>query len=109
MHNTHLGIIAMSQAEALDWIAPEQYGSRKEKSADIQAPNTRLFYDLIRQKRILVTSIFADLVSNYDLVVHSTASLYLQRVDVPKDPILCPFTTLQNMYHAVRTDFGDSK
>ena len=59
----------MSQAEILDGIAREQYGSRKAKAADIQALKTRLFYDLIRQKRIPATSIFNNLASNYDLVV----------------------------------------
>ena len=43
IHNKHLGRIAMIQSETLDRIAPEKYGSRKEKSADIQALNTRLF------------------------------------------------------------------
>ena len=98
----------MSQAEILDGIAPEQYGSRKAKASEIQALNTRLFYDLIRQKRIPETSIFSDLVSNYDLVVHRITSLSLQRVDVPKDTTLYNFTTHKNMYHTVRTDFGDS-
>ena len=71
--------------------------------------NTRLFYELIRQNKFPETSIFADLVSNYDLVVHSIAYLSLQRVDVSKESILCTFTTIQNMNHSVRTVFGDSK
>ena len=70
----------MSQAETLYVIAPEQYGSLKSKAADIQALNTRLFYDLIGQKRIPATSILSYLVPNYDLVVHGIASLSLQRV-----------------------------
>ena len=43
IHNKHLGRIAMIQSETLDRIAPEKYGICKEKSADIQALNTRLF------------------------------------------------------------------
>ena len=109
MHNKHLGRLDMSQAKTLDGLAPEQYGSWKAKAAEIQEINTRLFYDLIRQKIIPATSMFANLVSNYDLVVHSIASLSLQRVGVPKEPILCTFTTLQNMSHSVRTSFGYSK
>ena len=96
----------MSQAEILDELTPEQYGRRKEKAAYIQALNTRLFYDLIRQKRIPFTSTFVDIVSNYDLVVHSIASLSLQKVDVSKEPILITFTTLQNITHSVRMAFG---
>ena len=48
MHNKHLGRITMGQAETLDGIAPEKYGRRKSKYADIQALKIRLFYDLIR-------------------------------------------------------------
>ena len=99
----------MSQSVTLYGIVPEQYGTRKAKSVDIQALNTILLYDLIQQKRISATSIFADLVSNYELVVHSITPLSLQRVDVPKYPIICTLTTLQNMSHSVRTAFGDSK
>ena len=83
----------------LDGLAPEQYGSCKFKAADIQAPNTRLLHYLIIQHIIPEMSIFADLVSNYGLVVNSITSLSLQRVDVPKEPILCTFTTLQNNTH----------
>ena len=74
----------MSQAEILDGIAPLKYGIRKAKSADIQALNTRLFYDLIKQNRIQGTSIFAGIVSNYELVVHSNAYLSLQIINVSK-------------------------
>ena len=49
MHNKNLQIIDMIQAKNLDWLAPEQYGSYKGKSADIQALNTRLLYDITRQ------------------------------------------------------------
>ena len=108
MHNKRLGRIAMENAERLQGVADEQYGSRKHKAADVQALNTRLFYDHIRLKRKPATSTFIDLVSNYDLVVHSIASLALQRVNTPKAPIDCTFTTLQDMVHTVRTAYGDS-
>ena len=95
MHNKHSEIMTMNQAGNLEGLAPEQYGSRKSKSADIQVLNTRLFYDLIRQKRIPETCIFIDLVSNYDLIVHSIESLSIPRVDVPKELIFCSFKTFQ--------------
>ena len=88
MTNTHLGEISMIKTEYLELLSTKQYGSRKSKEAEIQALNTRLFYNLIRQGKTPETSIFTDLVSNYDLVVHSIASLSLQRVDAPKEPIL---------------------
>eukprot|EP00957_Ditylum_brightwellii_P105962 8082922-Ditylum_brightwellii.AAC.1 len=108
MHSKRLGRYAMNKAEECNGIAPEQYGSRRRKAADIQALNTRLFYDLVLLERKLATSTFIDLVSNYDLVVHSIASLALQQVGTPKESIFCTFTTLQDMVHTCRTAFGDS-
>ena len=70
---------SMSKDEDLEGLAPKQYGRRAKKS-DIQALNTRLCYDLIRLKINPATSIFMDLVSNYNLILHTTASIYLQRV-----------------------------
>ena len=74
----------MSHSESLYGLAPEQYRIQKAKSAYIQALNTRLFYDLIIQNRIPSTSIFTDLFSNYDLVVHSIDYISLHRVYVSK-------------------------
>eukprot|EP00957_Ditylum_brightwellii_P120597 9199646-Ditylum_brightwellii.AAC.1 len=51
---------------------------------------------------------FIDLVSNYDLVVHSIASLAYQQVGVPKAPVVCTFSSLQDMVHIIRTAYGDS-
>ena len=99
----------MAKDGNLDGLPPEQYESRNFKATNIQALNTQLFYDLIRQKRIAAMSILTDLVSNYNLLVHSITSLSLQRVDVTKEPILYNFTTLQKTTHSVRTAFGDSK
>ena len=99
----------MRKTENFDGIAPEKYSRRKSTASDIQALKTRIFYDLIRQKRIPATRISEDLVSNYHLLGYSIASLSLQTSDVPKEPILCTFTTIQNMTHSVRTSFGESK
>ena len=84
----------MKQAEELEGISPEHYGRRKPKAADVQDLNTRPFYELVRQKIVTTTSIFAELISNYDLVLHSIASLDFHRVNTPKEPIHCTFTTL---------------
>eukprot|EP00957_Ditylum_brightwellii_P140296 10690118-Ditylum_brightwellii.AAC.1 len=53
-------------------------------------------------------SLFIDLVSNYDLAVHNIAGFALQRIGMPKAPIFCTFTTLQDMIHSVRMSYGDS-
>ena len=86
----------------------EQCGSGRKHAADVQALNTKLYYDLIRMERTPATSTFIDLVSNYDLMFHSIAYLSLQRVGVPKSPIHFTLTTLQDMVHTCRTVFRDS-
>ena len=108
LHNKHLGKLSMIITEELGDLSPEQYVSRKWKAADTHPPNTRLFYNILRLKRVLATITFADLVSNKDLVVNSIVSLSLQRANIPKWHILCTLMTLKNMDHSVRTDFGDS-
>ena len=108
MHKKALGQYTINHAEELKGIPPEHYGSRKAKAADVKALNNRLLYNLVRQKKVTSRSVFADLISNYDLVVHRISSLALQRVNSPKEPIHCKFITLHNMVHLVRTAFGDS-
>ena len=97
MQNKHLERTATRKSKNLDGLSPEQYDSRKSNTKDIKNLNTRLFYDIIRQNRISETSIFVELVSKYDPVVHSISSLSLQGVDVTKEPVMCTLTTLQNM------------
>eukprot|EP00957_Ditylum_brightwellii_P057837 4386020-Ditylum_brightwellii.AAC.1 len=97
MHNKWLGQEAMRSAEIIQGIAPEQFGSRQKKSADLQALHTRLFYDYTLLKKHPGTSLFIDLVSNYDLVVHSIATLAMRRVRIPPAPIFCAFNTIQDM------------
>eukprot|EP00957_Ditylum_brightwellii_P042355 3206893-Ditylum_brightwellii.AAC.1 len=98
----------MENTERLQGVANEQYDSCKNKATDIQALNTRLYYNFVLLERTPATSTFIDLVSNYDLVVHSIASIALQCVNIHKAPINCTFTTLQNMVHTGCTAYGDS-
>ena len=49
-HKKPLGMYYMRKVEEMGRLASEQYGSREDKSADIQALKTPLFYDLIRLK-----------------------------------------------------------
>ena len=74
----------MIRVQELRSFATNKYRTRKGKSEDTQALNNRLFYDLIRLNRIPETSNFADIVSNYDLLVHTIASLSLQRFNTSK-------------------------
>ena len=89
-------------------LAPEQYGSRKAHSAAEQGLNKRLTYDLLRQERRSAVDVAVNLRSCYDLVVHSVASLALQRQGMPLPPLVCMFSTLQNMHHHIQTGLGNS-
>ena len=109
LHNKHLVKLTIKTSEDIEALAPEQYGSRKEKSADIQALNTRLFHDLTTLKWKPSTSTFADIVSNYYFVFHSITYLSMQHANTPKELIMCKITTLQNMEHSVRTALGESE
>eukprot|EP00957_Ditylum_brightwellii_P027704 2094025-Ditylum_brightwellii.AAC.1 len=98
----------MERAKKIGDITIEQYRSRKWLSTDVQVLNTRLFYDYILLKRTPAISTFIDLVSNYNFVIHSIASMALQRMSMPKEPTQCTLTTLQDMVHNFRTVFDDS-
>ena len=67
-----------------------------------------MFYDIVRNKKVTSTSVLADIIFNYDLVVQTIASLALQRLNIPKETIHCTLITLQNMVYSVRTAFGYS-
>ena len=107
-NNKRMGKVMMRMAEANGGISPEQYGSRKGRSSAEQALNKRLTFDILRQERRSAVDVSVDLRSCYDLVTHSAASLSMQRQGLPEQPIVCMFTSLQNMVHTVKTSFGES-
>ena len=55
-----------------------------------------------------MTITFADLISKYDIVVQSMASLRLQISNITKEPIRCAFPDLKNVEKSERTVFRDS-
>eukprot|EP00957_Ditylum_brightwellii_P125082 9534376-Ditylum_brightwellii.AAC.1 len=87
----------MRQAEIIHGVAPVQFRSRRKKSEDLQVLSTRLFYDYTLLQKHPGTSLFIDLVSEYDLIVHSIATLAMRRVGMPPAPIFCTFNTIQDM------------
>ena len=108
-NNKKLGREMMFKAEDLRAIAKEQFGSRSRLTAIDQSLNKRLTYDIIRQKRRPGALCSNDAKSCYDRIVHSVASLAMQRVGAPVEPIICMFTTIQNLQHRIRTVCGDSE
>ena len=98
----------MYTAEDLKVIAQEQFGSRAGHTSIDQSLNKRLTLDIIRQKKRPSAVCSNDAKSCYDRIVHSVASLAMQRVGAPVEPIVCMFTTIQNLQHRIRTVYGDS-
>ena len=97
-HNKALGRYTISQSEELERISPEQYGRQKYKASNVQSLNTLLFYDLVIQKKVTSTGVFADPISNYDLVVHSIASLALQIAKAPRNQSIAHLETYITWY-----------
>ena len=108
MNNKWLGQQIMNQAEKHNLLAVEQYGSRKHHRSAHVALNQRLFTDLCRQRRQAASIVSVDAKSCYDRIVHSVASLCVRRLVIPKGPMDCMFTTLQDGMHHTMTAFGKS-
>jgi hypothetical protein len=80
-YNTHAKILSRQlMAAAERWLAPEQFGSRNRHSAIEQALNKRLMFNHIRVHHIPTVWVFTDCKSCYDRIVHTPASLALQRI-----------------------------
>ena len=106
--NKFLGRHMLAQAEQYNLMAPEQYGSRKQHRAIDQALNKRISFDILRQQRQPGALCSNDAKSCYDRIVHSVASISLQRVGVPKLAVQTMFNTIQGLHHVIRTAHGDS-
>ena len=89
-------------------LQPEQHGSRKGLRAILQACNKRLLYNMnhIKRRPMLLCSNVAK--SCQDRIVHSIASLALQRAGIPRAPVVSMLQTMQGTEHCIRTVFGDS-
>ena len=105
--NRRLGKIGMDMAINQSKIAPEQF-SRPGRSAQDNALGKRLVFDHFRFLKKPFAMCSCDLKSCYDRVVHSAASLALQRVGVSPGALRCMFGTIQNMVHRIRTAYGTS-
>ena len=107
-NNKKLGKDAMRHAEKNNFIAPEQYGSRKGKRSIDHVLNKRLSYDLIRFSRRPGALCSNDAKSCYDRVLHSIVSIAFRRLGFPEPPIDCMINCIQQMKYFIRTTFGTS-
>ena len=77
----------------------EQYGSRKQKIAIDHAVHKCLLYDIINIQRGSAMLCSNDAASCYDHIVHSIASLAIQCLSLPSQPIQCMLVTIQELHH----------
>ena len=109
INNKILAKHMMYHAEDLNQFPDEQAGSRKRMRAIIQGLNKTLTFDLIRQRRKPAALCSNDAQACYDQIAHTAASLAMQSIGgLPAPPLICMFTTLQNLENSVRTAYGDS-
>jgi len=95
-------------AESHKILALEQYGSRKNRTAIECELNKRLIFDILRQTKKPAGICSCDLKPCYDRIVHSFASMEMQRAGAPPAAIESMFATIQKLKHTVRTCHGDS-
>ena len=106
--NKRIGRDAMRLALKQGQIVKEQYSS-PGRSAQDNALNKRLVFDHFRFQKQPFGMCACDLKSCYDRIVHSAASLSLQRIGISLPRIQCMFSTVQRLVHRVRTAYGSSE
>mmetsp|Transcript_5090 Transcript_5090/g.7785 ORF Transcript_5090/g.7785 Transcript_5090/m.7785 type:complete len:370 (-) Transcript_5090:162-1271(-) len=99
----------MDMAEKYNLLALEQYSSRKNHSALQQAINMRLCMDLSLLTRRPLSIAAIDLCSCYDRIQHCIAGMAMRKYGHKTPPIMCRFTTRQEIEVSLRTGFGDSE
>ena len=105
--NKRIGRQAMDNALYNGLVAEEQYAKPNSDSIT-QCVNRKLIFDLVRYARSAFAMCSSDLKSCYDRIVHSAASLAMQKMGISKNQARSMFLTIQRCKHKVRTSFGDS-
>jgi hypothetical protein len=98
----------MANAEKANSIAPEQYGSRKHKSAIKHALNKALLFDMQRQRKEDTALMTLDAEACYDRIPLHVAALCLRRQGLPVSAARFMFQPIYEMDHTVRTGYGTS-
>ena len=107
--NKYVGKEMLKSAEDFGHLAQEQYGCRQGHKAIDQATNKRLTTDLLLLLREAGVLLSQDAKGCFDRIQHVIAGISMARSRVPKETIICMFSTLQNLEHNIRTAYGDSK
>ena len=88
-------------------IAKEQYSVTGKKSIS-HALNKNLLFDITRYQKASLCLTSCDLKSCYDRIVHTPAMLAARSFGMPKEPLACFFSTLQEVQYFTRTVYGVS-
>ena len=99
MNNGFIGRKIMNNAEKNDVLAKEQYGSRKSHSAQVQALNKRLVFDVLRQSKKLAVLIANDAKSCYDRITINLCNLCLRHQGLNSKVSELYLQTLENMQY----------
>jgi hypothetical protein len=107
MANKRIARDMVKQAQSLGLLPGEAYGGVPGRRATTCSLNKILALDVIRQERRMATLCSNDAKSCYDRIVHTVASICMQRLGVSKESCFTIFHTLQSLQHHVRTAFGE--
>ena len=107
-NNKFLGRTAMAHAVQKNYLAKEQYSVPGKKCIS-QALNKRLLFDISRYQKGCLAMGACDLKACHDRIVHAPATLAIQSVAIPKEPVLSMFSTIQDIQFHTRTAYGVSK
>jgi len=99
----------MINAETLELLADEQYGSCQHKAAVLQCLNKGLFYNLIRQWRRLAALCSNNVKSCYEQITLLVAVLSLCWLGTPLPTAQSMMKALHRMNHHIRMMYGDSQ
>jgi hypothetical protein len=108
MNNKRIGRDMIANAERLQQIPWEAYGSRKKHRSIECAANKVFTTDIARQEHRSMALCSNDAKSCYDRILHAIASICMRRVGVSKETCLMMFGTLAKVQHYIRTTYGDS-
>jgi len=107
-NNKWLGRVTMKLAEEHNILAPEQYGSRKNKAAITQCLNKQLFYNYHQFNCQPAALCSNNAKSCYDWIVLIIAALSLCRLGTPHLAVCSMIQTLVHLDHHMRTAYRDS-
>jgi len=108
-HNNKLiGKAIMTYGKKHGILAPEQYGSRKDRSAIEHTINKRLTIDITRQAKIDAIYMVNDATSCYGRIILMITYLTMHHYGI-SEPATSSIGTLCDMEHRVRTTYGISE